>query len=113
MSPFFRKFTFLRDFRDTFIRYFPNNFTYEVIVGGGIPDTTVNLEADGSDFITSDHVADKIFRIVSDLLASGSALDDGEENSDGDGDGIGVDVDTVPLTEPSSSNSQLSSDAST
>ena len=80
-------------------------------MGGGIPDPTVNLEADGSDVITSDHVADKICRIASDILASGYALDVGGE--DIDGDGVGVDVDNVPLTEPSSSNAQLPSDAST
>ena len=106
MSPFCRTFTSLRDLRHTFIRYFPNNFRYEVIVGGEILDTTVNLESDGSDVITSDHVAAKICRITSDILASGSALYDGADNSDGDGDGdgVGVDVDTITLTEPYYSN---------
>ena len=78
-----------------------------------ITDATVNLEADGRYVITSDHVAAKIRRIASDIIVSGSALDDGAENSDGDGDGVGVDVDTIPLTELSSSNAQLPSDAST
>ena len=79
-------------------------------MGGEIPDTTVNLESDGSDVITSDHVAAKICRITSDILASGSALYDGADNSDfdgdgdGDGDGVGVDVDTITLTEPYYSN---------
>ena len=81
-------------------------------MGGGIPDPTVNLEVNGSDVITSDHVADNIRCISSDLLDSGSSLNDGEEDSDVDGDGVGVDVDNVPLTEPSSSNAQLPLDAS-
>ena len=82
-------------------------------MGGGIPDPTVNLEADGSDVITSDHVADKICCIASDLLAPGSALDDGTEDSAGDGDGVGVDADTVILTKPYSSISQPPCDTST
>ena len=82
-------------------------------MGGGILDLTVNLEADGGDVITSDHVADNIRCIASDLLASGSSLNDGAEYSDGDGNVVGVDVDTVPLTEPYYSNAQLTSDAST
>ena len=68
MSPFSRNFTFIRDLCDTFIRYCPNNFPYEGVVGWGLPDPTVNLEADGSDIITSYHVIDKIRQIVSDLL---------------------------------------------
>ena len=66
-------------------------------MGRGLPDTTVNLEAYSSDVITTDNVADTICCIASDLLASGSALDDGADNSDGDGDGDGdgVDVDTI------------------
>ena len=60
-----------------------------------LPDPTVNLEADGSDIITSDHVADKIRCIASDLLASGSALNDGAEDIDGGGDSVGVDIGTV------------------
>ena len=82
-------------------------------MGGGLQDTTVNLESYGSDVISSDRVAAKIRRIASDLLASGSALYAGEDNSYVDSDGVGVDVDTIPLTEPSSSNAQLPSDAST
>ena len=70
-------------------------------MGGGLPDTAVNLEADDSDVITSDHVAANVICITSDLISSGSALDDGVENSDGDGDSVGVDVDTIPLNEPS------------
>ena len=82
-------------------------------MGGGLLEPTVNLEIDGSDVITSDHVADKIRRIKSNLLASGSALDDGVEDSDGDVDSVSIDVDTVPLTELSSSNDQLPPNAST
>ena len=82
-------------------------------MGGGLLEPTVNLEIDGSDVITSDHVADNIRRIKSNILASGSALDDGVEDSDGDVDSFSIDVDTVPLTELSSSNAQLPSDAST
>ena len=52
MSPFCHKFTSLRDLHNAFIRYFPNSFIYEVIVGGGLPDATVNLESYGSDVIT-------------------------------------------------------------
>ena len=74
-------------------------------------ESTVNLEADDSDVITSYHVADKICCIVSDLLASGSALDDGEEDSDVEG--VSVDVETVPLTEHYFSNDQLPFDVST
>ena len=101
--------------RNTFIGYFPNNFTYEGIVGGGFPDPTVNLEADGSYVITSDNVADKICRIASDLLAPDSALDGDTEDSDGDSDGEGadIDVDTVPLTEPYCSDDHLPSNAPT
>ena len=44
---------------------------------GGLLDTTINLEADGSNFITPDHVEAKISRIASYFLASGSKLDDG------------------------------------
>ena len=80
-------------------------------MGGGLPDTTVNLESYGSDFISSNRVAAKIRRIASDLLASGSALYAGEENIYVDSDGVGVDVDTIPLTETSSSNAQLPSDS--
>ena len=80
-------------------------------MGGGIPDTTVNLEADVSDVITSNHVTANIRCIASDLLSSGAALDYGAENSDGGGDGVGVDVDTIPLTKTSSSNYQLPSNA--
>ena len=76
-------------------------------MGRGLPDATLNLESDDSDVITSYHVAAKIRHIESDLLASGSPLDDGAENSDGDGDNIGVDLDNIKLTEPSSSNYQL------
>ena len=79
----------------------------------GLTDPTVNLEADGSDIITSDHVADKIRCIASDILASGSALNYGTEDSDGDGDGVGVYVDTVTLTEPFYYNAQLPSNVST
>ena len=109
MTPFCRKFNSLRDLRDTFITYCPNTFRYKGIVGRGLRDTTVNLEVDGNDIITSDHVVAKIRRIASDLLDSESALGDGAENGDGDGDGVGVDVDTIPLTETSSSNAQLPS----
>ena len=66
-------------------------------MGEGLPYPTVNFESYGSDVITSDHVAYNICCITSDLLVSGSALDDGVEDRDGDGDGIGVGVDTVPL----------------
>ena len=60
-------------------------------MGGGITYPTVNLEADGSDVITSDHVADNIRRIASDLLDSGSPLDDGDGDSYGDNDSVGLD----------------------
>ena len=113
MSPFCRNSTSIEDLCNNFIRYCPNTFTYEGIVVGGIPDPTVNLKADGRDVITSDHVADNICCIVSDLLASGSDLDDGKEDSDGDGDSVGIDLDTVPPTEPSSSNAQLTSNSPT
>ena len=113
MSPFSLKFNSLRGLRNTFIRYCPSTFRYKGIVCGGLPDTTVNLEADGSDVITSYHVAAKICLIPSDILASGSALDDGAENSDGDGDSVDVDVDNIPLSEPSSYNAQLPPDAPT
>ena len=104
MSPFCRNFNFIRDLCDTFIRYCPNNFTYEGVVGGELPYPTINLEVDCSDVITSYHVSDKISCIENDNISSGSAMDDDEEDIDGDGDGVGVDVDTVPLTEPSFSN---------
>ena len=56
----------------------------------GLTDPTVNLETDGSYIITSDHVADKICCISSDIISSGSSLNDGMEDSDGDGDCVGV-----------------------
>ena len=80
---------------------------------GRLPDTTVHLEADVSDVITSDHVATNICCIARDILASIFALDGGAENSYDDGDGFGVDVYAIPIAKISSSNSQLPSDAST